>query len=69
MARGKSHNPGWISGTDDRDDRPALKQALTLHHNAERRKPTDSDRPPPSRFPMTPAARAAIELRKGAEKL
>jgi hypothetical protein len=35
---------------------------------ARRGKPTEADRPPPSLFPMTPAARAAIQLRKNQGK-
>lgn len=62
MSAGKSHHPGWLDGAIDKDDAPGLKAALTNLHRAARRKPTEADRPPPSLFPMTPAARAAVQL-------
>jgi hypothetical protein len=37
---------------------------MRLAATASKRKPTDEDRPPPSTFPMTPAARAAKQLAK-----
>jgi hypothetical protein len=53
----KSYNPkrDW--------EHPALtaaRKALGLRKGA----PTEDDRPPPSLFPMTPAARAVMELHK-----
>jgi hypothetical protein len=37
-----------------------LTQAVKALREREARKPTDDDRPSPSTFPMTPAARAAL---------
>lgn len=42
--------------------------ALNAVRNAQRRKPTEADRPPQSTFPMTPAARAAVQLGKGVRR-
>lgn len=54
-------------GTNDLNrfpERPGMKQAL-MALKAQRRKPTEADRPPPSLFPMTPAAREARRLSRG----
>lgn len=52
----------------DPRERPGMKAALTNLRAARRGKPTEADRPPVGSFPMTPAARAAIELGKKARK-
>jgi hypothetical protein len=44
-------------------EHPALTAALKAF-KGRRGKPSEADRPPPSLFPMTPAARAAIEMRE-----
>lgn len=38
--------------------------ALNALRTGRRGKPTEADRPPLGLFPMTPAARAAVQLRK-----
>jgi hypothetical protein len=43
---------------------PGLTAAIKLRDKADSRPPTDSDRPPASVFPMTPAAREAKRLAK-----
>jgi hypothetical protein len=48
--------------------RGGLKDATRNLHLAEKRAPTDADRPPPSLLPMTPAAREAVRLRKDGEQ-
>jgi hypothetical protein len=47
---------------------PGLTAALKNLHQAESRAPTENDRPPASTFPMTAAARAALELDREADK-
>lgn len=42
------------------------QQAL---RTARRGKPTEADRPPLGTFPMTPAARAAVQLRKNGGRI
>jgi len=41
-----------------------LEDALRRWHLAERRRPTDADRPPVSVLPMTAAAREALRLNR-----
>jgi hypothetical protein len=53
-----------LEGPDHRPERPALADARRMAI-LPRRKPTDADRPPPSTFPMTPAAKVALELSRG----
>jgi hypothetical protein len=43
-------------------EHPALTEARKAA-KGRRGKPSEADRPPPSLFPMTPAARAAKEMR------
>jgi hypothetical protein len=57
-------DPWFIPGPETRRTAPGLEHALALHHRAERRKPNERDRPPPSTFPMTAAARAALNGHK-----
>ncbi len=52
--------PWRIDGPVSGPEHPDLESALRALHTAERRRPTESDAPPPSTFPMTPAARAAL---------
>jgi hypothetical protein len=44
-------------------EHPALTEARRAF-KGRRGKPTEADRPPPPLFPMTPAARAAKEMRE-----
>jgi hypothetical protein len=46
---------------------PGLTAAIKLRAYADRRRPTEADRPPASVFPMTPAAREAKRLTKERE--
>lgn len=48
---------------DPRAETPALREALKMT-TLRPGKPTEADRPKPSVFPMTPAARAALELKR-----
>jgi hypothetical protein len=59
--------PGRIPGTDDRPERRALGEALRLLHTARRGPPTEADVPPPSVFPLTKAARAALDMARAAD--
>jgi hypothetical protein len=61
---GPLRHPGWLPGPIDKDDPPALKDALTALSKAANRKPTEADAPV-STFPMTPAARAAKAMSRG----
>lgn len=60
--------PGRIPGNDERPERRAIGEALRLHHTARRGPPSADDAPPPSTFPMTKAARAALALEREAAK-
>lgn len=51
---------------DPRPEKPALADAIRAS-KLPKRKPTEADAPPLSLFPMTPAAKAALEL-SGARK-
>lgn len=55
--------PGSLDGADSRPERPSIAAALRMVY-ARPGPPTENDRPPPSLFPMTPAARAALDLRR-----
>lgn len=52
--------PWQIAGPLPARSHDSLEDALRRFHLAEHRRPTDADRPPPSLFPMTRAARAAL---------
>jgi hypothetical protein len=53
-----------LPGPDHRPEKRALAEARRMAALPSR-KPTDADRPPPSTFPMTPAAKVALELGRG----
>jgi hypothetical protein len=62
-------NPWDIPGAlNSGGEAPGLTAALRNLHRAESRAPTENDRPPISTFPMTAAARAALELDREADK-
>lgn len=54
----------WKPGDYDPRDAPGIKAAIKGLKKGRRGRPTEADAPPPSLFPMTPAARAALDLRK-----
>lgn len=59
MSRGAP--PPWMLDPQGyRRDGNGLSEAIRLARHAERRAPTDADRPPVSTLPMTRAARAAV---------
>ena len=65
------HRPRMRPSVSDRDvllpagsRSSGLTAAIKLRDKAQRRKPTEADVPPPSTFPMTPAARAALALKR-----
>jgi len=47
---------------------PGMTAALKALHHARRGKPSPADAPPPSTFPMTPAAREAKRLAREADR-
>lgn len=47
---------------------PGMTDALRRLHSGESRPPTPADAPPPSVFPMTPAAREALRLNRLAQR-
>lgn len=53
---------------DPRAERPGMAAALAALKKPVG-KPTEGDRPPPSTFPMTPAARAALRMSKRNEQV
>lgn len=53
--------PWRLKGPIDGPSSAGLEDALRRLHLAEDRAPTDQDTPPPSTFPMTKAARAALD--------
>lgn len=58
-----SRAPIWkLDGPDTKPERPALADALRRLYEGRPGPPTEADVPPPSTFPMTPAARAALRL-------
>lgn len=57
--------PWRISGPlDGPAESKGLEDALKRLYLSARRKPTEADRPPPSIFPVTKAARAALRYTK-----
>jgi hypothetical protein len=53
-----------LDGPSRGPDPPGVADALRRLSEGQSRTPTEADRPPPSLFPMTPAARAAIRASK-----
>lgn len=47
---------------------PGLRDAIRRFHEGRRGPPTPADAPPPSVFPMTPAARLALRLNLQAQR-
>jgi hypothetical protein len=60
--------PWRINGPSRGPDPPGLEDALRRLHEGRIGAPTETDRPPPSTFPMTKAARVALQLSKRGER-
>lgn len=56
----------WVIAGHDYSPVRECDRTLERLHTCESRPPTDADRPPLTTFPMTRAARAALELNRAA---
>jgi hypothetical protein len=62
-----SSKPWHRDGPQRGPNPPGLEDALRRLHEGRHGAPTETDRPPPSTFPMTKAARVALQMYRGRE--